>query len=108
MKMDIVAGSGNDEFYTPAYAIKPILKYIKPGTSVACPFDTEQSLFVKMLKEHGCRVHNTHIDDGFNFFEQTFDGIDLIVSNPPYSVNGGVQRQIQILIYRSAQWYIFA
>ena len=27
MKMDKVAGSGNDEFYTPKYAIEPILKY---------------------------------------------------------------------------------
>ena len=30
MKMDKVAGSGNDEFYTPYYAIEPILKYLKP------------------------------------------------------------------------------
>lgn len=30
MKMDIVAGSKNDEFYTPLYAIKPIEKYITP------------------------------------------------------------------------------
>jgi len=29
MKMDKVANSGNDEFYTPMYAIDPILKYIK-------------------------------------------------------------------------------
>ena len=28
MKMDKVAGSGNDEFYTPIYAIEPLLKYI--------------------------------------------------------------------------------
>ena len=28
MKMDKVAGSGNDEFYTPKYAIEPILKYL--------------------------------------------------------------------------------
>jgi hypothetical protein len=32
MKMDKVAGSGNDEFYTPAYAIKPILKYVEGGS----------------------------------------------------------------------------
>lgn len=25
-----IANSGNDEFYTPIYAIEPILKYIKP------------------------------------------------------------------------------
>lgn len=30
MKMDIVAGSKNDEFYTPEYAIYPILKYLPP------------------------------------------------------------------------------
>lgn len=28
MKMDKVANSGNDEFYTPLYAIEPIIKYI--------------------------------------------------------------------------------
>ena len=30
MKMDKVAGSGNDEFYTPGYAIEPVMKYIAP------------------------------------------------------------------------------
>ena len=30
MKMDKVAGSGNDEFYTPGYAIEPIMKYLSP------------------------------------------------------------------------------
>lgn len=30
MKMDKVAGSGNDNFYTPPYAIKPILAYAPP------------------------------------------------------------------------------
>lgn len=34
MKMDIVANSGNDEFYTPLYAIEPIKKYIKIGGQV--------------------------------------------------------------------------
>lgn len=30
MKMDKVAGSGNDEFYTPGYAIEPVMKYVTP------------------------------------------------------------------------------
>lgn len=34
MKMDKVAGSKNDEFYTPIYAIKPIEKYIKPHSTI--------------------------------------------------------------------------
>ena len=31
MRMDKLAGSGNDEFYTPYYAVKPILKYLEPN-----------------------------------------------------------------------------
>lgn len=30
MRMDKVASSGNDEFYTPEYAVRPILPYLKP------------------------------------------------------------------------------
>lgn len=47
MKMDVVAGSGNDEFYTPHYAIEPIMKYIPKGSKIWCPFDTSESLFVQ-------------------------------------------------------------
>lgn len=47
MKMDKVAGSGNDEFYTPEYAITPIMKYIPSGAKIWCPFDTKESLFVR-------------------------------------------------------------
>lgn len=34
MKMDKVAGSGNDEFYTPEYAIAPLYKYLADRKSV--------------------------------------------------------------------------
>ena len=37
MKMDKVAGSGNDEFYTPAYAIEPLLKYLQTHTHTHTP-----------------------------------------------------------------------
>lgn len=52
MKMDKVASSQNDEFYTPEYAIKPILKYIKMPCTIWCPFDTEESNFVKLLSQY--------------------------------------------------------
>lgn len=71
MKMDKVAGSGNDEFYTPSYSIKPILKYLKKNSTIWCPFDTENSLFVKLLSENGHTVIHTHIDDGVDFFDCT-------------------------------------
>ena len=41
MKMDKVAGSGNDNFHKPPYAVKPILAYVPPRLTVLCPFDTE-------------------------------------------------------------------
>lgn len=69
MKLDKVANSGNDEFYTPRYAIDPLLKYIKPNSTVWCPFDTEESLFVKTLREQGHTVIATHIQDGVDFFK---------------------------------------
>ena len=71
MKMDKIANSGNDEFYTPAYAIEPIMKYIKSNSTIWCPFDTEQSLFVKMFREAGHRVVATHLESGYNFFLQS-------------------------------------
>ena len=89
MKMDKVAGSGNDEFYTPSYAIEPLLKYIRKGSVVWCPFDTKDSLFVKMLTKHGCRVINTHLVNGEDFFKLDKD-CDYIISNPPYSCKGEV------------------
>ena len=39
----------NDECYTPAYGVRPILKYIPKNAIVWCPFDTENSEFVKQI-----------------------------------------------------------
>jgi len=89
MKMDILAGSGKDEFYTPVYAIEPIVKYIKPLSVVWCPFDTEDSLYYKELTKLGHKVVCTHISNGFDFFNTNID-CDYIVSNPPYSIKGDV------------------
>lgn len=86
MKMDIVAGSKNDEFYTPIYAVEVIDKYIKPNSTIWCPFDTEDSLFVKHFKELGHIVYATHISKGMDFFDYEISDCDYIISNPPYSL----------------------
>ena len=93
--MDKVAGSGNDEFYTPPYAIYPLIKYLRRGAKVWCPFDTEDSLFVKILKSEGFEVIATHIFTGQDFFEtDTPSGIDYIISNPPYSLKTEVLQNL--------------
>lgn len=82
--MDVVAGSKYDEFYTPEYAVKPIMKYIKPNSTIWCPFDTDKSHFVKMLRLEGHTVIESHLDKGDDFFKIKVE-CDYIISNPPYS-----------------------
>jgi len=94
MRMDKLAGSGNDEFYTPYYAIKPILKYIEPNSTIWCPFDTAESLYVKTLKQEGHNVIYTHINKGENFFEIGVPECDYIISNPPYSLKTEVLERL--------------
>jgi hypothetical protein len=93
MKMDKVAGSGNDEFYTPEYAVRPILKYIRPHSIVWCPFDTEDSYFVKRLRAEGHDVIATHMSQGLDFFETNME-CDCIISNPPYSKKAEVLERL--------------
>lgn len=57
----------NDEFYTPNYAIAPLLKYIKRNSKIWCPFDTDKSNFVKLLVSHGHDVIHSHISRGGGF-----------------------------------------
>lgn len=94
MKLDKVANSGNDEFYTPYYAIEPLLKYIKPNSVIWCPFDTDESLFVKTFEKLGHTVIYTHINDGYDFFETMPLKCDYVISNPPYSCKGEVLERL--------------
>lgn len=93
MKMDVVASSGNDEFYTPRYAIEPLVKYVPAGKSIWCPFDTEDSLIVKYFRLLGYEVSASHIRDGQDFFKTEPRG-EIIISNPPYSLKGEVFQRL--------------
>lgn len=96
MKMDKIAGSQNDEFYTPPYAIYPILKYLKKNSVIWCPFDTDCSWFVKLFKEHGHEVVFSHLNKGEDFFK-TEKKCDYIISNPPYSLKAEVFQRLFLL-----------
>ena len=84
-----------DEWYTPCYAIFPLLKYLKRGTTVWCPFDLPCSNFVKVLTAHGFKVIHSHITEGKDFFKMEVpDGVDAIISNPPYSKKTAVLKRL--------------
>ena len=84
----------NDEYYTPSYAVYPILKHIKPNTTVWCPFDKVDSNFVKVFKKEGFKVIYGHIETGQDFFEVDVPECDYIISNPPYSLKSEVFKRL--------------
>lgn len=79
----------NDEMYTPSILVYPILKYLKPNSTIWCPFDTDDSEFVRILRENNHFVICTHIFMGeeYDFFEFSKNEFhyDYIISNPPFS-----------------------
>lgn len=77
----------NDECYTHRYAVEPLLEFLEPyrGKTIWCPFDTDDSEFVKVFKEHGFDVVYSHIDNGQDFYEYEPEHFDLIISNPPFT-----------------------
>lgn len=88
----------SDEVYTPDYAVKPILKFLKPGSVIWCPFDTEDSEYVKIFKEAGYKVIYSHIDNSQNFFEfEPKEDYDVIISNPPFSIKDAILNRLSEL-----------
>jgi hypothetical protein len=76
----------NDECFTPDYGVKPIIKYIPKDAVVWCPFDTEESEFVKQIKANGNKVIATHIKNDQDFYTyEPQEHWDCIISNPPFT-----------------------
>ncbi len=75
----------NDEKLTPNYAVEPLVKFIDKTKTIWCPFDTEQSEFVKVFKENGFKVIFSHISEGKDFFNYEPKKWDVIISNPPFT-----------------------
>lgn len=75
-----------DEYYTPPILVEPIIQFIPKGSTIWCPFDTEDSEFVKIFKQNGYKVIYSHIWNGQDFFEYEPDEpYDYIISNPPFT-----------------------
>ena len=84
----------NDEYFTPAYAVYPIVKRLKSDSRVWCPFDTKDSEFVRVLVRHRFQVVYGHIRTGQDFFQSDVPECDYIVSNPPYSLKNEVLKRL--------------
>ena len=83
---DLLYSKGkNDECFTPAYGVTPILEYIPKDYIVWCPFDKEDSQFVIQISKLNKVIHS-HIDYGQDFFTyEPSEHWDCIISNPPFT-----------------------
>ena len=94
----------SDEVYTPAYAVKPLLKYLdmyyhpEHKTVIWCPFDKEDSEYVTIFRSENYEVIASHIDDigvNHNFFEyEPTEPYNFIISNPPFSLKDDVLKRL--------------
>ena len=50
-----------------------------------CPFDTQDSEYVKVFKENGFTVVYSHIKYGQDFYNYEPEKWDVIISNPPFT-----------------------
>lgn len=79
-----------DEYYTPSILVDVVLPFIKPNSVIWCPFDTNQSEFVRVLDGAGHLTIQSHIWQGFDFFNYQPDKFDYVISNPPFSMKNQV------------------
>lgn len=85
----------SDEVYTPAYAVQPLVKFLKPNMVIWCPFDLSNSEYVKVFTKAGFKVIHSHIDEGQNFFYyEPEEHYDIIISNPPFSQKDNVLKRL--------------
>ena len=77
---------GGDEQYTPRYGVEVLLPHIQhlKDKIIWCPFDKEDSQFVKVLTEKGFKVIYSHLEYGQDFLIYEPEQWDVIISNSPY------------------------
>ena len=87
--------SDSDECLTPLYAVKPLLSMIPSDSRIWCPFDTEESNYVKLLSSR-FTVSFSHINKGEDFFELVKEkkDYDIIISNPPFSKKWQILKEL--------------
>lgn len=76
---------GSNDFQTPPFALKPLIKYLDPSWVIwECACGTGN--LVKELKRLGWKVVGSDILTGKDFLKAKPKNFDCIITNPPYSL----------------------
>lgn len=83
-KHALINNSYSDEWYTPAYVVRTMLKVFPPnaGDRILLPFDTAESNFTKIITAEYDKQAIWGIQD---FLTRDYE-FDYLISNPPYSI----------------------
>lgn len=90
----------SDECLSPRYVVEPIVPFImaKGFKDILCPFDKENSMYVRVLQNIGfVNINWGHKDDiDFFSYDDNYirDNIDCIVSNPPFSLKDKILKRL--------------
>lgn len=87
MKNNLFYNSGGgDEQCTPKYGVEILIPHIQhlKNKIIWCPFDKEDSWFVKVLTENNFNVVHSHIDYGQDFLTYEPKEWDVLIGNSPY------------------------
>jgi len=85
--IEYVKRDKNDDYYTPKYAVKPLMKFIPKNYVIwECTDDCESNI-TKLFRERGHKVISTSVKRNFDFLTDIPDfDFDVIITNPPYSL----------------------
>ena len=90
---------GGDEQYTPRGGVDVLLPYIQhlKDKIIWCPFDKEDSQFVKVLTENGFNVIYSHLEYGQDFltYEPEIEIVKRVKVNKPKVKTGGWQPEVK-------------
>lgn len=88
----MVSANYSDEWYTDQDTVNKAIGILqpKPKSVIMCPFDSDHSLFVQTLKEHG----HTVLYGMTNFLEVDNYQFDYLITNPPFSLKDQVISQV--------------
>ena len=90
----LTSNKKQDDLFTPAYAVDPIIKYLSKDKIIWCSWDCEWSALYQRLKEEGFKVVRSSLEEGEDFFEYEPDEWDIVVSNPPFSIKDKVLERL--------------
>lgn len=98
-----------DEYFSPRNVVDLIVPYVlaRGYKKIWCPFDKEESEFVKAFRAAGCEVVFGHIETGEDFFSFAEPIGEVVVSNPPFSKKDAIFArlyQLQIPFALVANW----